>query len=93
MTAQHTIDFTTRFDLEVEGKTLFGVEFSISPDGNYRYRVPDCIRPPDSDITKSPKFVNQCTIDGITTVSNDAFNAALIKKVEKDFPCSDFSNE
>lgn len=92
MTAQHTIDFTTRFDLEVEGKTLFGVEFSIAPDGNYRYRVPDCIRQPWS-IDEAPTVINQCTLDGITTVSNDAFTAALIKKVENDFPCSDFSNE
>ena len=35
------VDFKTTFDLEVEGKTLFDVEFSIVPDGNYRYEVPN----------------------------------------------------
>lgn len=73
---------TVIFDLEVDGKTLFDVEFTSAPDGNYRYRVPDCIRSPTSDTSTPGRFINQVTSDGITCVSNEAFIAALIKKAE-----------
>ena len=80
------VDFKTTFDLEVEGKTLFDVEFSIVPDGNYRYEVPDCIRNPLFDCSKAPKVIQQFTMTGITTVSNEAFIDALIEKVKRDYP-------
>ena len=79
---EQEVKFEVIFDLEVDGKTLFDVEFTINPDGNYCYRVPDCIRDPTSDIHASPKYINQVTMKGITTVSNDAFIAALLKKAE-----------
>ena len=82
---QH-VEFKTTFDLEVEGKTLFDVEFSIAPDGNYRFQVPDCFRNPLSDCSKAPKVIQQFTMTGITTVSNEAFIEALLEKVKRDYP-------
>jgi len=82
---QH-VDFKTTFDLEVEGKTLFGVEFSIAPDGNYRYEVPNCLRNPLSDCSKAYRVIQQFTRSGIVTISNAAFLDALIEKVKRDYP-------
>lgn len=79
--SQLKAEFEVVFDLEVEGKTLYDVEFTVNPDGTFRYRVPGCIRAPESPQT-TPKYINQVTNKGITAVRNDAFIVALLKRAE-----------
>ena len=69
-------DFEQVFDLDVGDKTLREVEFTVTPDGNFQYRVPDCIGPGGA-------FVNQVTMNGVTSVTRDDFHEALIEKASE----------